>query len=106
MSGSTPRPDILLFEPDPHDAELFMANTFSYRQRRHLAEHAYQATRALLRERAAELAPKLARAGLALRQDVLANREARLLPAPQETRMEQALRELRGSLSVLEARQR
>lgn len=101
-----PDTDILLFEPDPHDAELFMANTFSYRQRRHLAEHAYQATRAVLRERAAELAPKFARAGLTLREDVLANREARLLPAPQETRMEQALRELRGSLAVLEARQR
>jgi predicted acylesterase/phospholipase RssA len=101
-----PETAIVLFEPDPRDAELFMANTFSYRQRRHLAEHAYQATRELLRERAATLRPQFARAGLALREDVLANREARLLPAPGETRMEQALRSLRGSLAVLEARLR
>ena len=102
---SHPQTDIVLFEPDPRDAELFMANTFSYRQRRHLAEHAYQATRELLRERAASLMPKFERAGLRLREDVLADREARLLPAPGETRMEQALRSLRGSLTVLEARQ-
>lgn len=103
---SHPQTDIVLFEPDPRDAELFMANTFSYRQRRHLAEHAYQATRELLRERAADLAPKFARAGLRLREDVLASREARLLPAPGETRMQEALRTLRSTLSVLEARAR
>lgn len=103
---SHPQTDILLFEPDPRDAELFMANTFSYRQRRHLAEHAYQATRELLRERAAELGPKFARVGLRLREDVLASREARLLPAPGETRTEAALRSLRSTLSVLEARAR
>jgi len=97
---------ILLFEPDPRDAELFMANTFSYAQRRQLAEHAYQMTRERLREQAATLAPQFARAGLKLREDVLADREARLLPAPGETRLEQALRSLRGALSVLEARAR
>lgn len=99
-----PRTDIVLFEPDPRDAELFMANTFSYRQRRELAEHAYQATRELLRERAVTLKAQFARAGLTLREDVLADREARLLPAPGETRMEQALRSLRGTLAILEAR--
>lgn len=101
-----PETDILLFEPDPHDAEFFMANTFSYSQRRHLAEHAYQATRELLRRRADTLKPQFERAGLRLREDVLADREARLLPAPGETRTERALRTLRGSLSVLEARRR
>ena len=101
-----PQTDILLFEPDPRDAEIFLANTFSYSQRRHLAEHAYQATREQLRERAATLKPQFARAGLTLREDRLADREARLLPLPEETRMEQALRTLRGSLSVLEARWR
>ena len=99
-----PQTDILLFEPDPRDAELFMANTFSYSQRRHLAEHAYQATRKLLRGRAAVLRDRVARAGLVLREDVLADREARLLAGPGETRTEAALRSLRGSLSVLEAR--
>ncbi|NCT84883.1 MAG: patatin family protein [Comamonadaceae bacterium] len=101
---SHPQTGILLFEPDPRDAELFMANTFSYRQRRHLAEHAYQATRALLRERATALKPQFARAGLVLREDLLADREARLLPAPGETRTAQALRTLRSTLAVLEAR--
>lgn len=101
-----PQTDILLFEPDPRDAEFFLANTFSYSQRRELAEHAYQATRELLRERAATLKPQFARAGLMLREDVLADREARLLAAPGETPMAQALRSLRGSLSVLEARAR
>lgn len=101
-----PQTDILLFEPDPHDAEFFMANTFSYSQRRHLAEHAYQATRQLLRERAATLGPRLERAGLKLREDLLADLEARLLPVPGETRTEQALRTLRRSLTVLERRQR
>ncbi|HEY9105246.1 MAG TPA: patatin-like phospholipase family protein [Roseateles sp.] len=103
---SHPQTDIVLLEPDPRDAEFFLANTFSYRQRRHLAEHAYQATRELLRQRAAVLKPQFARAGLALREDVLASREARLLPVPGETRTEQALRSLRSSLSVLEARAR
>jgi NTE family protein len=101
---SHPQTDIVLFEPHPRDAEFFLANTFSYRERRHLAEHAYQATRALLRDRAATLGPKFARAGLRLREDLLANREARLLPPRGETRLEQALRSLRGSLSTLEAR--
>lgn len=101
---SHPQTDILLFEPHPRDAEFFLANTFSYRQRRHLAEHAYQVTRALLRERAATLSPSFARAGLTLREDLLANHEARLLPPRGETRLEQALRSLRGSLSTLEAR--
>ncbi|MBI3345609.1 MAG: patatin-like phospholipase family protein [Burkholderiales bacterium] len=99
-----PQTDILLFEPDPRDAEFFLANTFSYSQRRELAEHAYQATRDLLRERAALLKPQFERAGLTLREDVLADREARLLAAPGETPMAQALRSLRGSLAVLEAR--
>lgn len=103
---SHPQTDIVLFEPNPRDAEFFLANTFSYSQRRRLAEHAYQSTRELLRERAAVLKPQFARAGLTLREDVLASREARLLPAPGETRLEQALRSLRSSLSVLEARAR
>ena len=101
-----PQTDIVLFEPDPRDAEFFVANTFSYSQRRHLAEHAYRATRELLRQRAEALKPQLARAGLTLREDVLADREARLLPVPGETSTERALRSLRGSLSVLEARGR
>ena len=44
-----PDTDIVLIEPDHRDPELYLANTFSYRQRRHLAEHAFQQTRQMLR---------------------------------------------------------
>ena len=46
-----PDTDIILFEPDHRDPELYLANTFSYAQRRQLAEHAYQQTRQMLRSR-------------------------------------------------------
>lgn len=61
-----PDSDIVLFEPDQRDATLFFANTFSYRQRREIAEHAYQQTRRVLLDRQAELTPQLARHGVAL----------------------------------------
>lgn len=103
---SHPQTDIVLVEPNPRDAEFFTANTFSYRQRRHLAEHAYQATRELLRQRAAALAPQFARAGLRLRTDELARPDARLLPPASENRMDAALRTLRATLAALEAKAR
>jgi len=65
--------DLMLFEPDADDAEMFFTNVFSFAGRERMAEHAYRATRAELRMRAAELAPVLARHGLQLRQDVLAD---------------------------------
>jgi NTE family protein len=76
-----PHTDIVLFEPEPRDAELFFANTFSYRQRRELAEHAFQQTRRLLLERQAELMPRLQRHGVRLRLERL-NDPARRLLAP------------------------
>lgn len=104
---SHPDTDILLFEPDPRDPELFLANTFSYSQRRHLAEHAYQATRALLLKRHVKLQHQLAPHGLGLRMDVLHDPQRRLLaekPLP-GCRLEQALQRLDHSLRTLEARQ-
>ncbi|MBQ0931093.1 patatin-like phospholipase family protein [Ideonella alba] len=68
---SHPDCDILLFEPDHGDAEMFHAGTFSYSMRRRLASHAFQQTRQMLRERAAELGPTLARHGLRLNEDRL-----------------------------------
>jgi predicted acylesterase/phospholipase RssA len=56
--------DIVLFEPNRHDAEMFFTNIFSYASRRRLAEHAYQKTRQELFERRHELAPVLARHGI------------------------------------------
>lgn len=76
---SYPDTDIVLIEPDQRDPELFFANTFSYRQRRELAEHAYQQTRQMLRDRRAQLTTKLARHGLRLDRDVLDNTDLKLL---------------------------
>ena len=63
--------DIVLFEPDHHDPEMFLANTFGYAQRRALAEHAYQRTRADLRSRRSLLGPTLAAHGIVLNDAVL-----------------------------------
>jgi NTE family protein len=70
-AGSHPRTDIELFEPDHRDPEMFLANTFGYAQRRALAEHAYQRTRADLRSRRSTLAATLARHGITLNGAVL-----------------------------------
>lgn len=56
--------DIVLFEPNRHDAEMFFSNIFSYASRGRLAEHAYQKTRQELVERRHEIAPVLARHGI------------------------------------------
>ncbi|MGE0350643.1 patatin-like phospholipase family protein [Hydrogenophaga sp.] len=77
-----PGTDIVLIEPDQRDATLFFANTFSYRQRREIAEHAYQQTRRLLLDRAARLTPQLARHGISLDLRALRDPALRLL-APQ-----------------------
>ncbi len=104
-----PNTDILLFEPDHRDAEMFMANTFSYSQRHHLAEHAYQTTRAALRDRAAVLGPQLARHGLRLNEEVLADHDCRLLAELEigaQARTQGALKRLRRALTRIESRLR
>lgn len=77
---SYPRTAIILLEPDRRDAELYMANTFSYRQRRELAEHAYQQTRLMLRTRYTTLANQLGAHGLGLNREVLEDPARKLLP--------------------------
>jgi NTE family protein len=77
--SSHPGTDILLFEPDQRDPEMFLANTFGYRQRRALAEHAYQQTRADLRKRRGAVRTTLARHGLHLDDAVLDDVNRRLL---------------------------
>lgn len=74
-----PGTDVVLIEPDQRDATLFFANTFSYRQRREIAEHAYQQTRRMLLDRQAELAPRLARHGVTLDLPALRDPGRRLL---------------------------
>jgi NTE family protein len=68
---SHPQTDILLFEPDQHDPQMYLANTFGYSQRRWLAEHAYRRTRERLRSQRGALSARLARHGLALDDAVL-----------------------------------
>lgn len=108
---SHPHTDILLFEPDQRDPEMFLANIFSYAQRRQLAEHAYQKTRADLHARRAALGAMLARHGLALDEAALADPARRLLarrhPAPPrawQSRLARTLRRLDGVLDELELR--
>jgi len=105
--GSHPGTDILLFEPDHRDPEMFLANTFGYTQRRWLAEHAYRHTRTDLRSRRSTLAATLQRHGLALDEAVLDDRHRRLLRhrrggLPAATRGGRALQRLDEVLNDLE----
>lgn len=97
-----PGSDILLIEPDQRDAKLFTANTFSYRQRRELAEHAYQQTRKMLRERQAELAPKLERHGVTLNMASLRNPDLHLVNEPTVSAQTTLGRQLHATLDDLQ----
>jgi len=66
-----PDADLILIEPECDDTSLFFSNIFSFRNRHDVCEHAYQATRAHLRNRLGEIKPVLERHGLTLREDVL-----------------------------------
>jgi len=101
---SHPGTTILLFEPDQRDPEMFLANTFSYSQRRVLAEHAYQRTRQMLRSRRGTLARQLARHGVQIDDAVLDDPHRRLLhPAKLSGRnASRAVRRLEEVLDDLE----
>ena len=98
-----PNTDIVLIEPDHRDPELYLANTFSYSQRRHLAEHAYQQTRQLLRSRQTNLASKLGYHGISLNQAALDD-EHRHLCAPRRpaARVGRALTKLNNLMDTLQ----
>jgi len=70
-----PEADVLLFEPRRDDYRMFFTNIFTFSSRKAVCEHAYLATRRDLRERAESLGPVLARHGLHLRHEVLADEE-------------------------------
>jgi NTE family protein len=101
---SHPGTELLLFEPDHRDPTMFLANTFSYAQRRALAEHAYQHTRAELRKRRGVLAAALARHGLALDDAMLDDTRRTLVGRrrPAATRAARALQRLDEVLDDLE----
>jgi NTE family protein len=81
-ASSHPGTDIVLLEPDQRDPEMFLTNLFSTSQRRRLAEHAYQTTRADLRSRRGKLEQLLRRHGLQLDHSVLDDAQRRLLATP------------------------
>ena len=104
---SHPGTDILLFEPDHRDPALFLANTFGYGQRRLLAEHAYQRTRADLRSRRGTLSATLARHGLVLDDAALDDSHRALIKRRRPasgTRAARALRRLDEVLDDLQQR--
>ena len=97
-----PKADIILIEPDQRDPELYLANTFSYAQRRHLAEHAYQQTRHLLRSRTAGLSAKLLRHGITLHHAALDDPKRHLCPPPvAPSRLGRALAQLESVMEDL-----
>ena len=96
-----PGRDIVLIEPDQGDAEMFFANTFSYRQRRQLAEHAYQQTRQWLRQQADPLGARLERHGISLDHAALGDPHRRLLHGP-DRGVADPVRRLHATLDALE----
>ena len=66
-----PRADVVLFEPDREDADIFFASIFSYSQRKRLCAAAYQKTRQKLAARSDVLGPQLAKHGITLHRDRL-----------------------------------
>ena len=81
-----PNADILLFEPDRENADMFFASIFSYAQRRRLCALAFATTRQDLRERASALAPILARHRIALRAERLADTSRDVMDALDDPR--------------------
>lgn len=74
-SARFPDADVVLLEPGAEEHDLFFANVFSFRSRRHICRTGYEATRRTLRHRFAELEPVLRSHGLVLRRDVLDDRD-------------------------------
>ena len=81
-----PDADVILFEPDREDADMFFASIFSYSQRRRLCAAAYAKTRQNLLARTEFLAPQFARHGLALRRERLADSRRRVEDAISDPR--------------------
>ncbi|MCC6198174.1 MAG: patatin-like phospholipase family protein [Burkholderiales bacterium] len=107
-----PGADIVLFEPDREDADIFFANIFSYWQRKRLCALAFAKTRASLAQRSRELSPILRRHGIAMRRDRLAEPRRTVTDAltdprplrhdPTSRSVRQTARELRHTLDHLE----
>lgn len=97
-----PTTDIILIEPDHRDPAMFLANTFSYAQRREMAEHAYQQTRQMLRSKQTGISAKLARHGISLNHIALNDAKAFLIkPLPAPTRVGRSIASLQEIMDDL-----
>ena len=108
-----PHADVVLFEPDREDADMFFASIFSYAQRKRLCAAAYQKTRQNLAARADVLAPRLAKHGVTLRLEHIADHTRTVTDALTDARplhvgkgrgseVRQAARDLSHALDHLE----
>jgi len=93
-----PKADVVLFEPNRHDVEMFFTNVFSYADRGRLSEHAYQRTLAELRRRYNELKPVFARHDIEIDQGVLSDKGRSLTQSTRDTEGEQR----QGLLSTMQ----
>jgi predicted acylesterase/phospholipase RssA len=106
-----PDADVLLFEPDREDADMFFASIFSYARRKDLCEAAYRKTRQSLFSRRATLEPLLAKHGMPLTLALLSDSKRCIRAALIDTRplrarkagVHQSARDLSHTLDQLEA---
>ena len=106
-----PDADVVLFEPDREDVDMFFASIFSYARRKDLCEAAYRKTRQSLFARRAVLEPLLARHGISLKLELLSDTQRPIGAALIDTRplkarksgVRQAARDLSHTLDQLEA---
>ena len=81
-----PDADIVLFEPDRADADMFFTNLFSYAQRKRLCAAAFQKIRQNLLARSGELGPQFARHGITLLTDRLKDPNRKITDAVHDPR--------------------
>lgn len=102
-----PHIDQVVFEPNAGDRELFYTNIFSFAARRRISQLAYRNTLADLRKRRDELAPVLARHGIRLRPDVIADRPRSIIAhLPEQARSTETTARLDRALDDIEHRLR
>lgn len=63
--------DVILFEPDAGDSQMFFTNVFSYSNREMVCQHAYRTTRRDLWLRHRQLGPILERHGVTINEAIL-----------------------------------
>jgi len=102
-----PNIDQIVFEPNAGDRELFYTNIFSFAARRRISQLAYRNTLADLRKRRDELAPVLARHGIRLRPEVIADRPRSIIAhLPEQARSTETTAILDRALDEIEHRLR